>query len=300
MAEKAMRRSGSRFRGIRARAQAGIALLDDQGRLIDANPAMLELPERDEGEVLGRPLSDFAPREWANRIVGFSVASDAPSSALEVPMQRPDESLIHVEWNVSPHIDLGLTMAVATDVSQRLELEQQRQLSLNRERVARVEAQQVSRMKDDFIAVLSRELRTPLNAILGWTHVLRQRGGSAETMRGLAAIERNGTTRARMISDLLDMSRLNLRELPVTFVSIDLAEEIVATVNAMRPANTGCPPIRPTSGTTTSPILCMTIRATAPRRWSWRRRRSKACNRWSSTTIPRPARCCDSASRRAE
>jgi CheY-like chemotaxis protein len=85
--------------------------------------------------------------------------------------------------------------------------------------------------------VLSHELRTPLNAIMSWTHVLRQRGGSAETVRGLAAIERNGTTQARMISDLLDMSRLNLGKLPLTFVEIDPAEEVVASVNAMRPAD---------------------------------------------------------------
>jgi signal transduction histidine kinase/CheY-like chemotaxis protein len=215
---------------------------------------MLKMLARVDTEVLGHALSDFAPREWAHRIVGFSVAADSPSSSLEVPMQRPDGSLIHVEWSFSPHIEPGVTMAVGTDVSQRVALEHQRQQLLDRERIARGEAEQVSRMKDDFIAVLSHELRTPLNAIMSWTHVLRQRGGSTETMRGLAAIERNGTTQARMISDLLDMSRLNLGKLPLTFVSIDPAEEIVASVNAMRPANgeTGpsievqlAPPYRP-------------------------------------------------------
>ncbi|MEO5690371.1 MAG: response regulator [Burkholderiaceae bacterium] len=236
VAEEAMRRSESKFRAIYAQAQAGIALLDDQGRFVDANPAMLRMLARSAEAVIGEPLSNFAPREWAQRIVHFSVAADSPSGSIEVPMQRPDESLIHVEWSFSPHIEPGITMAVATDVSQRVALEQQRQELLDRERVARGEAEQVSRMKDDFIAVLSHELRTPLNAIMSWTHVLRQRGGSAETLRGLAAIERNGTTQARMISDLLDMSRLNLGKLPLTFVDIDPAEEIVASVNAMRPA----------------------------------------------------------------
>jgi PAS domain S-box-containing protein len=236
VAEDAMRRSESKFRAIYAQAQAGIALLDDQGRLVDANPAMLKMLARADVEVIGRPLSDFAPREWAHKIIGFSVAADSPSSSLEVPMQRPDGSLIYVEWSFSPHIEPGVTMAVATDVSQRVALEHQRQQLLDRERVARSEAEQVSRMKDDFIAVLSHELRTPLNAIMSWAHVLRQRGGSDETMRGLAAIERNGTTQARMISDLLDMSRLNLGKLPLTFVTIDPLDEIVASVNAMRPA----------------------------------------------------------------
>ena len=239
VAEEAMRRSESKFRAIYAQAQAGIALLDDQGLLVDANPAMLKMLARADVEVIGRSLSDFAPREWAHRIVDFSVAADSPSSSLEVPMQRPDGSLIYVEWSFSPHIEPGVTMAVATDVSQRVALEHQRQQLLDRERVARSEAEQVSRMKDDFIAVLSHELRTPLNAIMSWVHVLRQRGGSDETMRGLAAIERNGTTQARMISDLLDMSRLNLGKLPLTFVTIDPVEEIVASVNAMRPPEAG-------------------------------------------------------------
>ena len=255
VAEEAMRRSESKFRAIYAQAQAGIALLDDQGRLVDANPAMLKMLARGAADVIGRLLSEFAPREFAQRIIGFSVAADSPSSSLEVPMQRPDGSLIHVEWSFSPHIEPDVTMAVATDVSQRVALERQRAELLDRERIARGEAEQVSRMKDDFIAVLSHELRTPLNAIMSWTHVLRQRGSADETtLRGLAAIERNGTTQARMISDLLDMSRLNMGKLPLTFTTIDPVEEIVASVNAMRPADPGhgpridvklSPPYRP-------------------------------------------------------
>ena len=235
VAEEAMRRSESKFRAIYAQAQAGIALLDDRGRLVDANPAMLKMLARSDGDVIGHALSEFAPREWAHRIVSSSVAADAPSSSLELPMQRPDGSLIYVEWSFSPHIEPGVTMAIATDVSQRVALEHQRQQLLDRERIARSEAEQASRMKDDFIAVLSHELRTPLNAIMSWTHVLRQRGGSPETERGLAAIERNGTSQARMISDLLDMSRLNMGKLPMTFLPIDPAEEVLASVNAIRP-----------------------------------------------------------------
>ena len=254
VAEEAMRRSESKFRAIYAQAQAGIGLLDDQGRVLDANPALLKLLARSEGDVIGQALSRFTPPEQAHQIVEFSVAADAPSSWIQVPVQRPDGTLIQVEWSVSPHITPGVTMAVATDISQRVALEEQRQQLLDRERGARGEAEQVSRMKDDFIAVLSHELRTPLNAIMSWTHVLRQRGGNDETVRGLAAIERNGTTQARMISDLLDMSRLNMGKLPLTLTLIDPADEVLASVNAIRPADTSrgpaidvelSPPYRP-------------------------------------------------------
>ena len=55
-------------------------------------------------------------------------------------------------------------------------------------------------------------------------------------MRGLAAIERNGRTQARMIADLLDMSRLNMGKLPLVFAMIDPAEELSAALGALQPA----------------------------------------------------------------
>ena len=237
VAEEAMRRSESKFRAIYAQAQAGIGLLDAQGVLLDANPALLKMLGRDEAQALGTPLSAFAPPEWARRIADLGTVPAAP---LEAPVRRPDGSLAYFEWSVTPHIEPGVTLVMATDISQRMALEQQRQELLDRERVARGEAEQVSRLKDDFIAVLSHELRTPLNAILSWTHVLLQRGGNnPELLRGLAAIERNGVTQARMIADLLDMSRLNLGKLPLLFLPIDPVDEIVGSVNAIRPAEGG-------------------------------------------------------------
>jgi len=236
VAEEAMRRSESKFRAIYAQALSGIALLDKAGLLVDANPAMLQMLGQGRDEVIGHSLSEFAPPEWAQRIAEFSTYDGPPLWGQEVPIQRPDGSLAYLEWSVSPHIEPGVTMAVATDVSQRVQLEQKRLQLLDQERSARGEAEQVSRMKDDFIAVLSHELRTPLNAIMGWAHVLQQRGGNDETLRGLAAIERNGRSQARMISDLLDMSRLNLGKLPLSFETLDPLDEITAAVNALRPS----------------------------------------------------------------
>jgi len=236
VAEEAMRSSESKFRAIYAQSPSGIGLIGLDGRVLDANPALMELLGRDPVDVIGHRLADFAPPEWAQRLDELALQEAGALAGREVPVRRPDGTLAYLEWHVTPNIAAGTSLVVAHDVSQRMQLAQQRQQLLDRERVARGEAEQVSRMKDDFIAVLSHELRTPLNAIMGWTHVLQKSGGDEQTLRGLAAIERNGRTQARMISDLLDMSRLNLGKLPLRFETLDVAEELQSAVSAMRPS----------------------------------------------------------------
>ena len=77
------------------------------------------------------------------------------------------------------------------------------------EREARAEAEAANRAKDEFLATLSHELRTPLSAILGWTYVLQQRRSElGDLARGIDTIQRNALSQARLIEDLLDMSRI--------------------------------------------------------------------------------------------
>lgn len=233
---QASERSESKFHTIYSEAPSGIVLLGSDGRVLGANPAMLKLLQRDMAEVVGSKLSGFSLPECSAQIDGFSLRGGAEAQSQAVPMLLPGGGLVHLEWSVPSPIEPGITMVLATDISERVALELQRLQLFDSERVARGEAEQISRMKDDFIAVLSHELRTPLNAIMGWTHVLLKRGGTDETMRGLAVIQRNGATQARMISDLLDMSRLNLGKLPLSLSLLDPAQEIDAAISAMKPA----------------------------------------------------------------
>jgi PAS domain S-box-containing protein len=69
--------------------------------------------------------------------------------------------------------------------------------------------QSANHAKDEFLAMLSHELRTPLNAMMGWTAMLR--GGTLDTgsaHRALEAVDRNTRLLARLLEDLLDVSRI--------------------------------------------------------------------------------------------
>ncbi|WP_457426902.1 response regulator [Roseateles sp. P5_E7] len=235
-AEDAMRHSEAKFRAAFERAPGGIALVDlVDGRLLDVNPALLALLGRTQAEVNGRSLRDFVAPADGPVAEAFVRQLSADSAHAEFQLIRPDGRLVPVAWAGASYIEPGIAMLVATDVSQRLLVEQQRQELLERERSARGTAERHIRLKDDLIAVLSHELRTPLNVILNWAHMLRKRSSPELLERGLAAIERNADMQARLISDILDMSRLNLGKLPLNREWVDVGSLIAAAAAAVQP-----------------------------------------------------------------
>ncbi len=105
-----------------------------------------------------------------------------------------------------------------------------------RERAMREQAELASTAKDHFLATVSHELRTPLNVILGWAVVLRERGLGPEVQRALGVIERNARAQARLIEDVLDVSRIISGKLALTLGAVNVGEAVRAAALGMRPA----------------------------------------------------------------
>jgi PAS domain S-box-containing protein len=99
------------------------------------------------------------------------------------------------------------------------------------------EAQESSRLKDEFLATVSHELRTPLTAILGWAHMLRTGKFNDESARrAFETVERNARAQAQLIDDLLDVSRIITGKLRIDVRPVDPNSFIEAAVEAVRPA----------------------------------------------------------------
>ncbi|MEO8902651.1 MAG: ATP-binding protein [Polyangiaceae bacterium] len=99
------------------------------------------------------------------------------------------------------------------------------------------DALRTAQMKDEFLATVSHELRTPLNAILGWSQLLRA-GALTENKReqALEAMARNAVAQARLVDDLLDVSRIVSGKMRIEPVLTHLAESIESALDAVRPA----------------------------------------------------------------
>src|ERR1700749_3266969 len=96
---------------------------------------------------------------------------------------------------------------------------------LAKERALRLRAEENNRIKDEFLAILSHELRTPLNAITGWAHILQAGNLAApEQARAVETILRNAKLQARLIEDLLDVSRIISGKLRIDLSPVDVGK----------------------------------------------------------------------------
>lgn len=95
--------------------------------------------------------------------------------------------------------------------------------------------QQASRIKDEFLAVLSHELRSPLNPILGWAKLLLDKKlDETRTRQALMTIQRNAKLQSELIEDLLDVSRILQGKLSINISSVNLTTTIGAAIETVR------------------------------------------------------------------
>jgi signal transduction histidine kinase len=102
---------------------------------------------------------------------------------------------------------------------------------------AKLEAETINRMKDEFLATLSHELRTPLNAILGWTHLLESgRRDEAMLAHATRVIRNSAQAQAQLVTHILDVSRIISGKLSLHLSEVDLRTVIDNTLDTLQPA----------------------------------------------------------------
>ncbi len=119
---------------------------------------------------------------------------------------------------------------------ERVQAEEDR-VNLARAEAGRLQAQEANAAKDQFLATLSHELRSPLNVMIGWIQMLRSGQISPDAAaRGFDVLERSVRLQAKLIEDLLDVSRIIAGKLRVEKRRVDLAAVAGAAIDAALPA----------------------------------------------------------------
>lgn len=113
------------------------------------------------------------------------------------------------------------------DVSDRKKAETEKAQRLAEAQAARAAAESASRLKDEFLAVVSHELRSPLNPILGCAKLLRKGELTPERKeQALRSIERNARIQAQLVNDLLDVSRILRGEITLNTYAVPVVSAI--------------------------------------------------------------------------
>ncbi len=103
--------------------------------------------------------------------------------------------------------------------------------------VLKEDAERANRLKDEFLATLSHELRTPLNAILGWAQMLNDgRLDEAGRKKAVHTIMRNADAQARLVEDVLDVSRIVSGKMRLSMAAVDLTAVVATAIEMVRPA----------------------------------------------------------------
>lgn len=194
-------------------------------------------------EIKGRLISLLIP---ADRLDDYPKIMDALKRGARIEHYetrriRKDGVIIEVSLTVSPLKNgageiIGASV-IAREITERRRLEKEREELLAREQTARREAEEASRMKDEFLATVSHELRSPLNAMLGWAGLLHTKQVDPQMVAQAAeTIHRNARAQAQLIDDLLDISRIITGKMRLDVQPVEVPLVLQAAVDAIRPA----------------------------------------------------------------
>ena len=223
-----LRKSEAKLRSLAESNVIGIIYADIVGNIGHANDEFLR--------IVGYERSDLeAGLLWTEITTPETLANDrraiaqAQITGASLPYEkeyiRKDGSHVPVlvGFVLSPEARRE-AVAFVLDLSKQKQLEATLRLQSD-------ELQRASRLKDEFLALVSHELRNPINPILGWSKLLLTRSLSPEIQhKAFATIERNAQLQLRLIDDLLDLTRMTHGKLSLQLIAIAILPIIEAAI----------------------------------------------------------------------
>ena len=181
-------------------------------------------------EAIGRSITIVIPDDRLDEEaeVLTRIRAGLAVEHFETVRRRKDGSPIDIALTVSPIRTSTGEVIGASKIAR--DITEQRRL--------REIAEEASRLKDEFLALLSHELRTPLNTVLGYARMLRRedsRMAGELRMRSLDALERNADALSRLVTDVLDTSRSVSGKLRLDLETAPLEEIVSEAVRTVSP-----------------------------------------------------------------
>jgi signal transduction histidine kinase/ActR/RegA family two-component response regulator len=184
-------------------------------------------------DVVGERLRDVVPDERYVSMVEAVYERGERVVGTEVPLLAAERwfNFVHEPMRAADG-SVDAVMTFGFDVTDLVNARRR-----NEEAVRELEA--TSRAKDEFLATVSHELRTPLSSIMGWASLLSERPNDLTMVRKAAdVIHRNARAQAKLIDDILDVSRIVTGKLRIDAHPMSVATIVGETIEIVRPPAT--------------------------------------------------------------
>jgi len=223
--------------------QQAVVATDLQGKVIYWNSFAEGLYGWTAAEAMGSSIIALTPaidsKEKAREI--FFLLKSGQSWSGELLLQKRDGSTFPAMITDSPIIDekgdlIGV-VGISVDITHLKRIEAERHKLLEREQQARAEAEEANQLKDEFLATLSHELRNPLNVVIGYSEILRRSDDSQNprfVRKAAEVIRRNALAQSQLVSDLLDLSRLQMAKLTLNRQPVSLTTVIADAIETVK------------------------------------------------------------------
>ncbi len=152
-----------------------------------------------------------------------------PYSVYGVLTASPLRSLEHASWVIFE--DIFLVISCLRSVHEMRAIAQ-RTAAL---REAKIEADRANHAKSEFLSRMSHELRTPLNAIIGFGQLIERQNPTESVQAKAGHIIGGGRHLLNLINEVLDISRLETGNLPLSLEPVCVAEALEEALSLMRP-----------------------------------------------------------------
>lgn len=215
-AEEALQVQARRWQSTFDAISDGVTLLDPNGNIVQCNKAFADTLGKTKAEIIGHTCGEVFGLEQ-NSLIEFPCARPYTHQRRETTDVLIGSRWFHVATD--PVLDAagGIEGAVCifSDITERKLFEQELEK-------AKETAEAADRAKDQFLAVLSHELRTPLTPVLTAVHALREESSLPYNLSSYVdVIHRNVELEARLIDDLLDLTRIAREKLQLNFETVD-------------------------------------------------------------------------------